>query len=80
MDLLLRDKDKLLIFMVVLLVECCKVCGLKFNYLEVVVLISVVIMEGVCDGKSVVVLMSEGKIVFICVDVMDGIVEMILEI
>lgn len=80
MELIFRDKDKLLLFIVVLLVECCKVKGLKFNYLEVVVLISVEIMEGVCEGCFVVELMSVGIEIFIWEDVMDGVVDMVYEV
>lgn len=66
--------------MVVLFVECCCVCGLKFNYLEVVVFIIVVLMEVVCDGRMVVEVMYYGMMLFMCDDVMDGVLEMIFDI
>lgn len=80
MKLIFCEKDKLLIFMVVLFVECCCVCGLKFNYLEVVVFIIVVLMEVVCDGRMVVEVMYYGMMLFMCDDVMDGVLEMIFDI
>lgn len=50
-----------MIVVVVEVVCCCKVCGLKLNYFEVLVLISDELLEGVCDGKIVVELMSYGR-------------------
>lgn len=80
MDLFFCEKDKLLIFIVGLFVECWLVCGFKLNYLEVVVLIFVVLLEGVCDGCSVVELMYYGIILLNCEQVMEGVLEMILDI
>lgn len=63
MELLFREKDKLLLFIVGLLVEWCLNRGLKLNYFEVIVFILMVILEGVWDGKFVVELMDYGCIV-----------------
>jgi len=75
-----REKDKLLIFTAALLAERRRARGLKLNYPEAVALISAAIMEGARDGKSVAVLMSDGKTVLTRADVMDGVAEMIVEI
>ncbi len=80
MDLTPREKDKLLIFTAALLAERRRARGLKLNYPEAVALISAAVMEGARDGKSVAVLMSEGRSVLSRDDVMDGVAEMIHDI
>lgn len=80
MELILWEKDKLLFFVVFQLVECCKGCGLKLNYFEVVVFILFEIIEGVWDGKIVVELMDYGCILLICDEVMEGVLEMIYDV
>ena len=80
MELTPREKDKLLLFTASLLAERRRARGLKLNYPEAVALISAAIMEGARDGKSVAALMSEGKTVLACADVMEGVAEMIAEI
>ena len=80
MELLPREKDKLLLFTAALLAERRLARGLKLNYPEAVALISMAILEGARDGKSVAALMSEGRAVLTRDDVMDGIAEMIPDI
>lgn len=80
MELLPREKDKLLLFTAALLAERRLARGLKLNYPEAVALISMAIMEGARDGKSVAQLMSEGKQVLRADQVMDGIAELIPEV
>jgi urease subunit gamma len=80
MELMPREKDKLLIFTAGLLAERRKARGLKLNYPEAVALISAAIMEGARDGKTVAELMSEGTRILSRADVMDGIPEMITDI
>ena len=80
MDLSPREKDKLLLFTAALLAERRKGRGLKLNHPEAVALISMAILEGARDGKTVAQLMSEGKTVLTREDVMDGVAEMIPEI
>jgi urease subunit gamma len=80
MELTPREKDKLLIFTASLLAERRRARGLKLNYPEAVALISAAIMEGARDGKSVAMLMSEGKAVLSRADVMEGVPEMIPDI
>lgn len=66
--------------MVVMVVCWCLECGVKFNYLEVIVLIIDFVVEGVCDGCLVVDLMVVGVKVLICDQVMEGVVDMIYDV
>jgi urease gamma subunit len=80
MELLPREKDKLLIFTAGLLAERRKARGLKLNYPEAVALISAAILEGARDGKSVAELMSYGTTLLKREDVMDGVAELVAEV
>ncbi|HDZ08217.1 urease subunit gamma [Pseudohongiella sp.] len=80
MELLPREKDKLLLFTAALLAERRLARGLKLNYPEAVALISMEIMEGARDGKTVAELMSYGKEILTADQVMDGIASMITEV
>ncbi|EHR70257.1 urease, gamma subunit [Burkholderiales bacterium JOSHI_001] len=80
MDLSPREKDKLLIFTAALLAERRRARGLKLNHPEAVALITAAILEGARDGKSVAMLMGEGKTVLTRADVMEGVPEMIPDI
>lgn len=80
MELLPREKDKLLIFTAALLAERRLNRGLKLNYPEAVAYISMEIMEGARDGKTVAELMSYGKTLLSADQVMTGIPELIQEV
>mgnify|MGYP000155923039 CR=1 FL=1 len=80
MELLPREKDKLLVFTAALLAERRLARGLKLNYPEAVALITMEVMEGARDGKSVAQLMSEGKNILSADQVMEGVAEMIPEV
>ncbi len=80
MQLLPREKDKLLLFTAALLAERRKARGLKLNYPEAVAFISMAVIEGARDGRSVAELMEEGTRLLRAEDVMDGVAEMIDEI
>ncbi|GAB3105487.1 urease subunit gamma [Aestuariicella hydrocarbonica] len=80
MELLPREKDKLLLFTAALLAERRLAKGLKLNYPEAMALISMEIIEGAREGKTVAQLMSEGKKILTSDQVMDGIAEMISEV
>lgn len=80
MELMPREKDKLLIFTAGLLAERRKARGLKLNYPEAVAFISAAILEGARDGKAVAELMSYGTTLLSRDDVMDGVPEMIAEV
>ncbi|MGB5446579.1 MAG: urease subunit gamma [Psychromonas sp.] len=80
MDLLPREKDKLLIFTAALLAERRLNRGLKLNYPEAMAYISMEIMEGARDGKSVAEMMDYGRTLLTRDQVMDGIAELIPEV
>lgn len=77
MDLLHREKDKLLLFTAALVAERRRARGLKLNHPEAVALISAAILEGARDGKTVAELMSSGATILTRADVMEGVPEMI---
>ncbi len=80
MDLLPREKDKLLLFTAGLLAERRLARGLKLNHPEAVALISLEILEGARDGRSVAELMSHGKEILRADQVMDGVAALIPEV
>ena len=80
MDLLPREKDKLLLFTAALLAERRKARGLKLNYPEAVAYISAAILEGARDGRTVAELMSLGTKVLGPDEVMEGVAELIPEV
>jgi urease subunit gamma/beta len=80
MELLPREKDKLLLFTAALLAERRKARGLKLNYPEAVAYISAAILEGARDGKTVAQLMAEGMQLLGSADVMPGVPELIQEV
>ena len=80
MDLLPREKDKLLLFTAALLAERRKARGLKLNVPEAIAFLSAAILEGARDGKSVAELMTYGTTLLSRDDVMDGVPEAIPEV
>lgn len=80
MELLPREKDKLLLFTAALLAERRLARGLKLNYPEAVALISMAILEGARDGRTVADLMSAGKHVLSADQVMPGVQELVHEV
>jgi urease subunit gamma/beta len=80
MELLPREKDKLLLFTAALLAERRRARGLKLNYPEAVAYISAAILEGARDGKTVAELMSHGTQLLGEADVMEGVAELIAEV
>ena len=80
MELLPREKDKLLLFTAGLLAERRKARGVKLNYPEAVAYISLAVLEGARDGQSVAELMGSCRNLLTREDVMDGIPEMIHEV
>ncbi len=80
MELLPREKDKLLIFTAALLAERRLKRGVKLNYPEAMAYLTLEIMEGARDGKSVSQLMGEGKNILNIDQVMDGVAELIPEV
>lgn len=80
MELSPREKDKLLLFTAAMLAERRRDRGLKLNYPEAIALISMEIIEGARDGRSVAELMAHGKTILSRDQVMDGVAEMIDEV
>jgi urease subunit gamma len=80
MELLPREKDKLLLFTAALLAERRKARGVKLNYPEAVAYISAAILEGARDGRTVADLMSYGATLLTRDDVMEGVPEMIHDV
>jgi len=80
MELLPREKDKLLLFTAALLAERRKARGLKLNYPEAVAYIAAAILEGARDGRTVAELMTLGTEVLGPDDVMEGVADMIPEV
>lgn len=80
MELLPREKDKLLLFTAALLAERRKARGVKLNYPEAVAYLSAAILEGARDGRTVADLMSFGATLLTRDDVMEGVPEMIHDI
>lgn len=80
MELSPREKDKLLLFTAALLAERRRERGLKLNYPEAVAYISIAILEGARDGRSVAELMEYGRTLLGADDVMEGVAAMIPEV
>jgi urease subunit gamma len=80
MELLPREKDKLLLFTAALVAERRKARGVKLNYPEAVAYISAAILEGARDGRTVADLMSYGATLLTRDDVMEGVPEMIYDV
>ena len=80
MELLPREKDKLLVFTAALLAERRLNRGLKLNYPEAMAFLTMEIIEGARDGKTVAELMSYGKTLLTPDQVMEGVAEMIHEV
>ena len=80
MDLIPREKDKLLLFTAALLAERRRDRGVKLNVPEAQALISAAILEGARDGRTVAELMSLGRTILTREEVMDGVAEMVREV
>ncbi|MDN4502711.1 urease subunit gamma [Alteromonadaceae bacterium BrNp21-10] len=80
MDLLPREKDKLLLFTAALLAERRLQRGVKLNYPEAMAYISMEIVEGARDGKTVAEMMDYGRTLLSRDQVMDGVAELIAEV
>lgn len=80
MELLPREKDKLMIFTAALLAERRLNRGLRLNYPEAVAYITMEIIEGARDGKTVAELMGYGRTLLTIDRVMPGVAELIHEV
>jgi urease subunit gamma len=79
MNLMPREKDKLMVALAALVARGRLARGIKLNYPESVAIITDVVLEGARDGKSVAELMSGGGKVLTRNQVMEGIPEMLYE-
>ena len=80
MDLTPREKDKLLLFTAGLVAERRLARGLTLNYPEAVARISMEILEGARDGRTVAELMQLGRTIITRDQVMEGVAEMVDEV
>ncbi len=80
MNLLPREKDKLLIAMAAMVARRRLERGVKLNHPEAVALISDFVVEGARDGRTVAELMAAGAHVLTRDQVMEGIAEMIHDV
>ena len=80
MELLPREKDKLLVFTAGLVAERRKERGLKLNYPEAIAYVTCAILEGARDGRTVAELMDFGTTLLNREDVMDGVPDLIHEV
>ena len=80
MELTPREKDKLMLDTAGLVAERRLARGLQLNYPEAVALISLEILEGARDGRSVADLMQLGRTVITRDQVMEGVADMVDEV
>jgi urease subunit gamma len=80
MELLPREKDKLLLFVAGLLAERRKAKGIRLNYPESAAYIGLAVLEGAREGKSVAELMGSCRELLTRDDVMEGVPEMLHEV
>ncbi|MCZ6830628.1 MAG: urease subunit gamma [Gammaproteobacteria bacterium] len=80
MDLLPREKDKLLVVTAALLAERRLRRGVKLNYPEAIAYLTLEIMEGARDGKTVAELMTYGRTILTAEQVMAEVPGMLQEV
>jgi urease subunit gamma len=80
MELLPRERDKLLLFTAGLLAERRLARNLKLNYPEAIAFISLALLEGARDGKTVAELMDYGRTLLSREQVMEGVPELIEDV
>jgi urease gamma subunit len=80
MNLMPREKDKLLISVAAMVARRRLERGVKLNHPETIALISDFVLEGARDGRSVADLMEAGAHVVNREQVMDGIADMIHDV
>ena len=80
MNLLPREKDKLLLAMAADVARRRRARGVRLNYPEAIALISDFVVEGARDGRSVAELMRDGAAVLGRDEVMEGVPEMLRDV
>jgi urease subunit gamma len=79
-NLMPREKDKLLIAMAAIVARRRLERGIKLNHPEAIALITDFVVEGARDGRSVADLMRDGASVVKRGQVMEGVAEMIHDV
>lgn len=80
MELTPREKDKLLLYTAALVAERRLNRGVKLNYPESVAFISMEIVEGARDGRTVADLMAYGRTLLTTDQVMEGVPALIHDV
>lgn len=80
MELTPREKDKLLLYTAALVAERRLARGVKLNYPETVAYISMEIVEGARDGRTVAELMTYGRTLLNTDQVMAGVPALIQDV
>jgi urease gamma subunit len=80
MQLMPREKDKLLVAMAAIVARARKERGVKLNHPEAIALITEYVVEGARDGRSVADLMEASAHVVTKADCMTGVPEMIHDV
>ena len=75
-----QEKDKLLVVTAALLAERRLKRGIKLNHPEAIALLSLQMLEGARDGKTVSELMAEGTTWLTREQVMEGVPELVEEV
>jgi urease subunit gamma len=75
-----HEQERLLIHVAADVAERRRARGLRLNYPEAVAIITVFLLEGARDGRTVVDLMDAGGQVLTRSDVLDGVPEMVREV
>lgn len=75
-----HEQERLLIHVAADVARARRERGLRLNHPEAVALLTVHILEGARDGRTVAELMRSGRTVLTRADVMDGIPEMIHDV
>jgi len=75
-----REQERLLIHVAADVAERRRARGLRLNYPEAVAIITVFLLEGARDGRTVVDLMDAGRHVLTREELADGVPEMLKEV
>jgi urease subunit gamma len=80
MNLMPREKDKLLVAMAAMVARRRLERGVRLNHPEAIALITDFVVEGARDGRTVAELMEAGAHVIARAQVMEGVAEMIHDV
>ncbi len=80
MHLSMHEQERLLVSVASMVARDRQARGLKLNYPEAVAILTVFVLEGAREGRTVADLMDAGRRVLARADVMDGVAEMVPEV